>query len=143
MELLTSKLNLLSKRKDREGPKNTLKSSVEESNIKNPCKKKKNQRVNYEPADLDTIFSPETFPTLYILTMNKEGSMREMCPFVFEENLSYILGGKPLSIDRSGEERFLIKVRNKKQSEKMANVKSIFERARVFQCDEGNNLRLH
>lgn len=71
------------------------------------------------------IFSSNTFPDHYVLTICNEGEKCNTCPFQFEDELTTKVSGKPKSITGTCRERLLIEVSSKEQGEKLMSIVEI------------------
>ena len=87
--------------------------------------RRRSQQAPRKAQQFETEFKVEVFTNHYVMAMAISRAKLTMNPYHIEQEMSEILGTKPKSISASGKERFLVEVRNQKQSEKMSKIVTI------------------
>jgi len=87
-------------------------------------RREQKKKTTYKAVTLQDLLHVETFDKYFVIKL-EEGVKRRISPFKFETDLTEAIGGIPSSITSSGNNGFLIEVRTKEQSDKVARIDTI------------------
>lgn len=87
-------------------------------------KKHKPKKTAYSKVTMESIFQKEMFSKFFTITV-PTNQKKLMCPFETEKALCSAIGGRPVTITKSGKDGFMVEVANKKQSDKIRELKEL------------------